>query len=167
VHAIIFSDAAFAAPLIAGVSVLERLLRTLARSGVTQATLVTREPGAERALARNAWAREGVSLTITAGRGAGVVDARDAWPDGVERALIFPSPGLFDTRLIKALVRRSGRCALVDSAPPAAHSTVIAPLARARGAVVCGPAAVDLEWLSGQRGDLRLALLTGIEEAAL
>jgi phosphatidylglycerophosphate synthase len=156
VHAIFFADAAAGTPVVAGVPVLERLLRTLARAGVTHVVLTSAAPESlDGALGRDPWARRG--LDVTPRRGAAgppqVEDVRAAWPEGSSHALVIPSPGIADTRALKALVRSPAPAALVETT--------------ATGTRALGPAWLDRRALDGRSGDLASAVAAAVAEGAL
>jgi 1L-myo-inositol 1-phosphate cytidylyltransferase / CDP-L-myo-inositol myo-inositolphosphotransferase len=155
-HAVVFADAAAGTPVVAGVPVLERLLRTLARAGVTRVVLAGGAPESiESALARDPWARRGLEITLRPGTAAPtrVEDVREAWPEGASRALVIPSPGIADSRVLKALVRSPAPAALVETTDA--------------GTRALGPASLDRSSLDGRSGDLASAVAAAIADGAL
>ena len=156
VHALVFADAAAGTPVVAGVPVLERLMRTLARAGVTHAVLTSVGPESlDGALARDPWARAGLDV-VRRGGTAGpprVEDVREAWPEGSSHALVIPSPGIADTRALKALVRSPAPAALVATT--------------AAGPRALGPAWLDRRALDGRSGDLASAVAAAITDGTL
>jgi len=156
VHALVFADGAAASPVVAGVPVLERLLRTLARAGVTQVVVTSPDPTAlGGALASGPWARPGLEVVLRPGTEGPVrvEDVREAWPDGASRALVVPSPGIADTRALKALVRSPVPAALVEAA--------------AAGTRALGPVWLDRGALEGRGGELAPAVAAAVADGAL
>ena len=169
VHALVFAEPAEAEPTLLGVPVLERLLRTLVRSGVTHAVLISSASEALGVgLAGDDWARAGLAIS-TRSRSAGVpqvADALAAWPEEAERVLVFPSLGVFDARIVKALVRASDAVALVDSSTE--EQSMAGPsIARTSRSLLCGPALLERSFLASRRGDLAIVLAEAIDEGAL
>lgn len=156
VQALVFADAAAATPIVAGVPVLERLLRTLARAGLGQVVLASAAPRAlDAGLARDTWARRGLDVSVrgTPSGPTRVEDVAEAWPEGVSRALVIPALGIADTRALKALVRSPAPAALVETT--------------ATGTRVLGPAWLDRRTLDGRSGDLRSSVAAAIADGAL
>jgi phosphatidylglycerophosphate synthase len=93
---------------IGGISLLERLLRTLQRLGFQRATVVSATPEIIRAeLARPSWAREKV-----------IVDLAEQIPQLPGRLLIVPANVYCDARLLRALCQKPDSAELRDSNPP-------------------------------------------------
>ena len=133
---IVASDTTEALVQLCGISLLERHLRMLQRLGFGEATILAREPEAITAhLEPPTWARADLRTNI---RG---FDA-DISPTS-ERLLVLPSGMFCDSRLLAALLQRSGSAALVDSSPPAAVLPLLERAVRAERGFVCGPAVVE------------------------
>jgi hypothetical protein len=133
-----------------GISTLERLLRTLQRSGIERATILSSTPGpiAEE-LARPSWARAQLQLALRT-RPSGAVRIEqivDLWREEAELLLVVPGYFVCDSRLLQLLVSRNESAALVDSAVPrnlsgltdSAPDTKRGKLAGRRSSVARGP----------------------------
>lgn len=133
-----------------GISILERLLRTVQRCGITRAAVLssTRQPMAEH-LARPSWARAQLELTIH-DRPAGEVTAEqivDLIPE--EFVLIIRGDAVFDNRLLPLLLAQTSATALVDSEK------------------FCGAWLLQRDWVLAQRGPLESAITRGAQEGAI
>ena len=167
---VILADSSSALIELCGISVLERLLRTLQRCGFKRAIVLssTAEPIAQE-LATPSWARAELDLTIRV-RPAGPVTIEhivDLWPDSVELLLIIPANSIFDQRLLRMFISSSEPAALVDSAVPVRlHSLVASACATKRGKL-CGPALLTRDWARSRAGPLEEALRAGLEDETL
>jgi phosphatidylglycerophosphate synthase len=167
---VVLADSPSALIKLCGISVLERLLRSVQRCGFKQAIVLSSTPEAiAQELAKPSWARAELDLTVRA-RPAGPVMMEhivDSWPDRVEFLLILPADSVFDQRLLRMFVSYDEPAALVDSAVPAPlHSLVASALATKRGKL-CGPAFLQRDWTRSRTGPLEEALRTGLDDKTL
>lgn len=110
-HLLILADAPDALVELFGISLLERLLRTVQRLGFRQAFISSNARDEIAAhLAKPSWARAGVAVDC-----AGLHEPIAM--DG-ERALVIDAGYYYDARLLKALAGESETTLLVDSDPP-------------------------------------------------
>lgn len=166
----ILADSPSALIELCGISVFERLLRTLQRCGFKRAIVLssTPEPIA-RELAGPSWARAELDLTIRA-RPAGPVTMEhivDLWPDSVELLLIIPAHSVFDQRLVRMFVSYGEPAALVDSAVPARLQSLVASAWATKRGQLCGMALLRRDWARSRTGPLQEALRTGLEDQTL
>src|SRR5437660_3948853 len=167
---VILADSPSALIQLCGISVLERLLRTLQRCGFKRAIVLssTPEPIAQE-LARPSWARAELDLTIRV-RPAGPVTMEhivDLWPDSVELLLILPANSVLDQRLLRMFVSYDEPAALVDSAvPPRLHSLVASAPVTKHGKL-CGSALLRRDWARSRTRSLQEALCAGLEDETL
>jgi len=164
---VVLADSPSALIKLCGISVLERLLRTLQRCGFKQAIVLssTPEPIAQE-LAGPSWARAELNVTVRV-RPAGPVmmeDIVDLWPDGVELLLILPANLVLDPRLLRMLVSYDQPAALVDSAVPARHHSLVAPAPATKRGKVCGPMLLQRDCDRSRTGPLEVALRIGLED---
>lgn len=167
---IVLADAPDAFIKLCGISLLERLLRTLERIGFKTAVLSSSTPEviAEK-LKQPSWARRQLEWEIHA-RPTGVVTVEqivDLWPDHAERLLIVPANAVIDQRLLRTLVSRDGSTVLVDSAVPARFSSLVASTPATKYGKVCGPAFLRKEWARSRTGSLQDALQAGLVDQTL
>lgn len=162
-RAIVFAETAEAAPRVAGVSVLERLLRGLWRAGVAEVRILASDPRSLGAtLTSPGHARRGLVVHLEH-RPAGpprLDELRACWPSGETHALVFPALGLFDLRPLAALARAEAPCALVDTAAPAGHASAVPPQSP-------GPALLDRAILESPADTLEAALRQAQASGAL
>lgn len=119
---VILADAPAALVELCGISMLERLLRSLQRVGVHEVILVSSTPETlEKELARPSPPRSEIAWTLHT-RDAGQVtieEIRSASSDG-ELLLVLPGDAVWDDRLLNLLIARNEPAVLVDSASPPA-----------------------------------------------
>jgi phosphatidylglycerophosphate synthase len=149
-----------------GISILERLLRTLQRSGIRNATVLADDPGAlTRYLARPSPARAGLALAVRSR-----AQALPAFQTDSLRAaplLFLPAGVVCDPRLLAALLREPPPTALVDSASqPGARTLPLHGAPGCRGGFICGPLLASGAWLA-QDPPYRDALRAGLESGSI
>lgn len=100
---------------VAGVSVVERLLRTLSRCGVTEAILVTTKPQqlTER-IEKKSWARPNVQVTCHHAEDT----LRHVAATPAPLWLVIRGDTIFDPRMLELLLTENRAATLVDSAAP-------------------------------------------------
>lgn len=149
---IILAEAPGALLELCGISVLERLLRTLQRCGITRAAILSSaRPLIAAHLDKPSWARDQLALTfhdrpggeVTAEQIAGVVPASTA------QILVVRGDSVFDNRLLPLLLARTSATALTDTGK------------------FCGAWLLNREWLSGQKGSLQNAITGGVQQSAI
>ncbi|HYJ05564.1 MAG TPA: CDP-alcohol phosphatidyltransferase family protein [Chthoniobacterales bacterium] len=152
-----------------GVSMLERLLRTLQRVGVREAVIVSSTAEAlETELATPSRFRTGIAWTLRR-RPPGPVAIEEICDAGgrSELLLVLPGDAVWDDRLLTLLLSRNEPAALVDSAPPQSVESFVShlpatPLGRLTGAAVLDPA-----WLSRESGPLQEVLSREVDAGSL
>src|SRR5919198_1620586 len=168
---VILADDPGALSQLCGISTLERLLRTLQRCGITQATILSSTPDPiARELARPSWARAHLKVTLRA-RPSGAPTTEqisDAWPATTQLLPIIPADSVFDPRLLRTLLSQQSPAALVDSGVrrPSLQALIGSAPDTARGKL-CGPALLTREWASAQGGPLEQVLRNGLANRSL
>jgi phosphatidylglycerophosphate synthase len=145
-----------------GISLLERLLRTLQRAGIRDVAVLAHDQDVlTRHLACPSPARAGLAVAVRS-RAAAIA----LFPGGAVAGapvLLLPAETVYDPRLLVALLQRSPPTALVDSAPPlAARTTLLDAVPRYTGGFICGPLLADGAWVAQDRV-LADAVRTGLE----
>jgi 1L-myo-inositol 1-phosphate cytidylyltransferase / CDP-L-myo-inositol myo-inositolphosphotransferase len=168
---VILADDPGALSELCGISTLERLLRTLQRCGITQATILSSTPDPiARELARPSWARAHLKVTLRARpSGAPTIEQiSDAWPATTQLLPIIPADSVFDPRLLRTLLSQQSPAALVDSGVrrPILQALIGSAPDTARGKL-CGPALLTREWASAQGGPLEQVLRNGLANRSL
>lgn len=167
---IVLADAPDALIKLCGISLLERLLRTLQRCGFKTAIVSSSTPEAiEEELAGPFWARAQLEWEIRA-RPAGVVTVEqivDLWPSSAERLLIVPADSVIDQRLLRVLASSGESSVLVDSAVPARFNSLVASAPATKCGKLCGPAVLQKEWAHSRTGPLQDALQAGLVDQTL
>ena len=121
---------------VCGISILERLLRTLQRVGVRDVTVLTRDTAVAEHAAASSWARAELAVTV-----------RDSTaPDGAAKTLVLTA-AYYDGRLLQALLACEETTVLIDSAPPAAVQPLLHRRQSGTSAFFCRAAFVEGEWL--------------------
>jgi 1L-myo-inositol 1-phosphate cytidylyltransferase / CDP-L-myo-inositol myo-inositolphosphotransferase len=138
---ILIADAPEVLTELCGLSLLERLLRTLQQLGFRRAIVFSTTPEIVAAeLAKPSWAREKVSVDLVP-RAPGTLTTQLLLEQGPpERLLIVPANLYCDGRLLAALCAKDSAAALVDSNPP--------ELVRSFVRNPCGPVLVTRDLLS-------------------
>src|SRR5215471_3487234 len=116
---ILIANAPEALTKLCGVSLLERLLRTLQRLGFRRAIVFSSTPeivGAE--LAKRSWAREEITPQLVPTAAKPITADRILEQDQTARFLIVPANVYCDARLLAALAAKNSSTVLVDSNPP-------------------------------------------------
>src|SRR6476469_8870127 len=114
---LILADPPDALAVLFGISLLERLLRTVQRLGFREALILTTTPDEiTKDLAKPSWARAEVALTFRS-RENGPPLIQDV-VTGAERILVVSAGFYYDARLLRAMSEQGTTTLLVDSAPP-------------------------------------------------
>jgi 1L-myo-inositol 1-phosphate cytidylyltransferase / CDP-L-myo-inositol myo-inositolphosphotransferase len=167
---VILADSPSALIELCGISVLERLLRTLQRCGFKRAIVLssTPEPIAEE-LTKPSWARAELDVTIHAQHTGAVTieQLADLWPNGVELLPIIPANSIFDQRLLRMFISSGKPAALVDSAVPVRLHSLVASASATKRGKLCGPALLTRDWTRSRAGPLEEALRAGLEDETL
>ena len=165
----ILADAPAALVELCGVSLLERLLRTLQRVGVQEAVIVSSTVEAlERELARPSRFRSEITWTLRP-RPTGPVtidEIRGAGADG-ELLLVLPGNAVWDDRLLTLLLSRNEPGVLVDSAPPQSIRPFASQMPATTRGRLTGAAVLDHAWMAGERGPFYEILPRGVDEELL
>jgi 1L-myo-inositol 1-phosphate cytidylyltransferase / CDP-L-myo-inositol myo-inositolphosphotransferase len=167
---VVLADCPGALIKLCGISMLERVLRTLQRCGIERATILssTSDPIA-RELARPSWPRAELALTLrTRPNGAlRIEQIVDIWPDAAQLLLVVRGDVVFDRRLLEVLATQSSPAVLVDSDVPSKLQPLVAQAPNAPGAKLCGAALLQRNWVSSQIGSLEQAINNGLEQNAI
>jgi 1L-myo-inositol 1-phosphate cytidylyltransferase / CDP-L-myo-inositol myo-inositolphosphotransferase len=140
---IILADAPDALRILFGISMLERLLRTVQRIGFREALILSKTPDEIAAhLAKPSWARAGVAL-IFRRRETGATRVQDV-ATGAERIFVISAGFYYDARLLRAMVEQNATTLLIDSAPP--RESV--PLWQREGVDFRGAALLGRDWFA-------------------
>ena len=152
----ILAEAPAALVELCGISLLERLLRTLQRVGVHEAVIVSSAAEAlEKELARPSRFRSEIEWTLQR-RPPGPVtieEVRDASSEG-ELLLVLPGDAVWDDRLLTLLIRRSEPAVLVDSAPPPSMEPFVSQIPVTTRGRLTGAAVLEHPWMSRESGPL-------------
>jgi len=163
---IIVADAPAALTEFCGISLVERLLRTLQRLDLTRAIVLSATPDLlESRLANPSRHRAGVAIDLRQ-RPAGplqVGQIAEIWPNHSETALLIRGDSFFESRLLEWLTDQRGTAVLVDSAPPTRlQRLVTSALPTTRGRV-CGAALFSHGWMKSHDGELERSLRSEID----
>ena len=167
---VIIVDSPGALVTLCGVSILERLLRTLQRSGIERATVLSNTPNLiSDGLARPSWARSQLDLRVCRRHGelVNVEEIVDAWPEVAQFLLIVRGDTVFDNRLLRLLLMQDSSSALVDSSVPVQFESLVASAQITSAGKLCGAAMLQYEWASKQRGSFDRVIRGGLEERTI
>ena len=160
---LIVADAPGALVQICGVSLIERLLRTLQRLAVTRAHVLSATPELITAhLGTASWARAGIAVVVH-GRRA------DAFEALTTRAVVVLSGSTFwDARLVSSMMTAQPTACLVDSAPPEELRRLLPAAPEGKRAWACGAVMADRDRLVSLPVDVSLLdAFKSVEEATL
>jgi phosphatidylglycerophosphate synthase len=151
---VILADAPAALIELCGISLIERLLRTLQRVDVHNAVILSSTAEAlEKELAEASPPRSEIAFAFQR-RNAGPVTIEEicgAASEG-EMLLVVPGDAVWDDRLISLLVANEAPAVLVDSAPPPSVETFISQMPATTRGRLSGAAVLRRDWMSGERG---------------
>ena len=169
-HCIILADAPEPLTELCGISILERLLRTLQRCGLKQAFVLSNTPEAIRQeLNKPSWARAGLNVIVRA-RAAGPVLVKDIinlWPGDIPCSLVIPADAVYDERLLQLVASHDASAALVDSAVSPETQPLVASRPATNRGKLCGPVILERIWALSQTEALQEQLCIGVNENSL
>ena len=158
---IILADAPDALRILFGISMVERLLRTVQRLGFRDAVVVSSTPDEiETHLAKFSWARAAVALTFRH-RETGATRVQDV-ATGAERILVVSAGFYYDARLLHTMAEQETTTLLVDSSPLPES----APLWNKEGVAFRGAALLQRDWLTQQQPAAAAALMDQLSSDA-
>lgn len=146
-----------------GVSLLERLLRTLQRLGSRRAIIISPTPREiQEHLAAPSWPRAELVLDfrqqcgpeLSAGELRKFFENTDGLPN--EATLLINAGSYYDARLLTALMARTETLVLADRDPPPALWPLLNRNRRNENSWTCGAAVMTKAWLAGLREDALL-----------
>ena len=167
---IILAEAPSALVQVCGMSLLERLLRTLQRCGIERAAILssTADIIADH-LSQPSWARQQLSVTL-AERGNGSLQPEHllaAWPEDARRCFIVSADVVIDERLLRLILTQESNAALVDSAIPAELNLLTEAAPSGEFGKLCGAMLFDRDWLSRQTRQFDQALTDGLRDGSV
>jgi len=147
-----------------GISVLERLLRTLQRCGIKRVTILSSTPELLADYAsRRPWPRAELEITIRKSEHVMAEEIVGAWPDRARSLLVVRADTIFDTRLLRLLVDQKSNAALVDLAVTQEIAPLVVSAPNASRGKFCGAALLERDWCAAQSGVFEKAVLNGLE----
>jgi phosphatidylglycerophosphate synthase len=163
---IILADSPDALVELCGISLLERLLRSLQRLGLTKAIVLSATPDLlVPHLAKPSPHRAKVAIDLRP-LAPGSLDGKqivEAWPNDARSLLVMRGDAVFDPRLLQLLDAQDSAAALVDSAPPKNLQALVASAPATSRGFLCGAALLAKDWASAQVAPLDEALRQDIE----
>jgi 1L-myo-inositol 1-phosphate cytidylyltransferase / CDP-L-myo-inositol myo-inositolphosphotransferase len=151
---VILADAPAALIELCGISLIERLLRTLQRVDVHNVVILSSTPEAlAEELAKPSPPRREIAFTFQR-RNAGPVTIEEICSASSEADTVFVIPGdaVWDDRLISLLITQKEPVVLVDSDPPPSVETSISQMPMTTRGRLCGAAVLRRDWMSGESG---------------
>src|SRR5439155_14237511 len=167
---VIIADSPGALVELCGISILERLLRTLQRCGVKRATVLSSTPKliSER-LAQPSRPRAEIDLKIRH-RSDGAVTFEQivaSWPETGQFLLVLRGDVVFDSRLLHLLLAQNSATGLVDSSVPERFDSLVASAQDTDDGRFTGAALFQYEWTLRQNGSFDEAVRAGLEQRSL
>lgn len=166
---LIITENAGALTELCGISVLERLLRTLQRCGFHAATIWATDPDTVgAALARPSPFRDQIAVKVR-GRKSGPLRLKaivDLSPGAAELFMVVYGGIIFDDRLLRLLANQAAAAALIDSAAPETLQQS-APSVQVNGARFCGAAVLNPRWAATQDCSFEESIRKGLAERVI
>ncbi len=159
---IILADSPGVLVELCGISILERLLRTLQRCEIKRAIILSsRADVVGRALARRSWARAQIDVTVCNGGPVAVTVERivDVWPKPVKLLLVVRGDTVLDIRLLRLLATQTKSAVLIDRAPPPGSALQELVVSAPEMEKFCGAAVIDYQWTRTQTGSFEETLI--------
>jgi phosphatidylglycerophosphate synthase len=167
---LILADSTEALVELCGISLIERVLRTVQRCGFRQAIVLSSTPEIiTKHLLKPSWARTELELSIRT-RPSGPVSLKqivDVWPDAMPTLLILEGDTVLDTRLVTFLAEQASATALVDSAVPLTMQQLVLSVPATSKGKLCGAAVLKHDWASSQDVPFSRALCQGVDQGSL
>src|SRR3984893_2795539 len=164
---IILADGPAALGELCGISILERLLRTLQRCGIKRAIVLSTPPELiSEHLAQPSWARAQIEVTVC-NRESGVVTVDQivgVWPKSAQFLLLVRGDAVFDIRLLRLLSTQGSTSALVDSAIPPELQSLVASAPNTSRGKFCGAVLFRYEWAASQSGSFDEVIANGLAQ---
>ena len=163
---IVFTEGAGALVEVCGISILERLLRTLQRCGFRSTIILSRTPELlGDHISRPSWARLDLTVTVckSSSEAATASDIAEVWPERQPALLLVKGNAVLDPRLLRLLASQNETSALVDSAVPPDIGPLVAPAPKTKRGEFTGIALIQYEWTKKQSGPIESALVAGLE----
>src|SRR3984893_13233623 len=163
---IILADSPSALIELCGISVLERLLRTLQTCEFKSAIILSSTPDSiEQHLRRASRFRAKVRCIVRTRSPEPVTGKQiaDVWPAQAEYTLVLRGDTIFDARLLRILAAQSASTALVDLAIPPPLQGLVASAPDLLHGKFCGVSLLRHNWVSAQSGSFEAAIRNGLE----
>jgi phosphatidylglycerophosphate synthase len=153
-QAIVAADTSAALVRLNGISVIERLLRTLDRCGIETATIVIGRDEQIGAGLRGS-GRHRPRLKVVVRHGSGSLTSAviaELWPKDVDSVLFTRGDMVFDPRLLQQLLGCAQTTVLVDGAVPDRLRPLTGDAADTVKGQFCGAALITREWFHDRAG---------------
>lgn len=152
---IILADGPDALIEFCGISLLERLLRTVQRLGLTKAIILSATPDVLASHLEEPsphCARVAIDLRHRAPGSLSVRQIAEAWPNEAGHVIVIRGDSVFDSRLIELLDDQNTTAALVDSAPPPSLQPLVALSPNTSRGRLCGAGLISRDWVKSHDG---------------
>ncbi|MEY2492421.1 MAG: hypothetical protein QOH24_1372 [Verrucomicrobiota bacterium] len=167
---VIIADSPGALVELCGISVLERLLRTLQRCGIKRAIVLSSTPKlVTDSLVRPSWPRAQLNITVH-GRPEGAVTVEQivgVSPAATQLLLVLRGDTVFDNRLLHLFLAQSAAAAFIDTAVPTPLESLVASTADMGRGKLCGAAVLRYDWALAQNGSFEKAVCEGLDDGAV
>jgi phosphatidylglycerophosphate synthase len=164
---VIIADSPGALVELCGISILERLLRTLQRCGITRATILSGTPKPiSDSFVQPSSDRGQIELSVCQ-RSKGLATVEQivvVWPKADELLLVIRGDMVFDLRLVQLLLAQNSTTALVDSSVPDQFDSLVASAQNTNAGRFTSAALLQRDWASAQSGPFVHALFHGLEQ---
>jgi len=167
---VIIADSPGALVELCGISILERLLRTLQRCGLKRAIVLSTTPQLiSDALAQPSRPRSEIDLRVChRPDGGGMIEEIvAARPETGQLLLVIRGDVVFDGRLLELLLAQNFTTWLVDSSVPEQFESLVASAQDTNAGKFTGAALLQYDWTLRQNGSFDEAMRAGLERQSL
>ena len=164
---VVIADGPGALVELCGISILERLLRTLQRCVVKRAIVLSSTPKQiSDALAQPSWPRVEIDLRVyhRCGESVTIEEIINVWPGATQLLLIVRGDSVFDNRLLRHLLTQDSSAALVDSSVPVEFESLVVSAPNTNAGKLCGAALLRYDWTLAQSSSFDSAVRGGLEK---
>lgn len=156
-RALLLAESSSSLQPLAGIPVVQRLIRTLRRNGVQHVRIVV--PGGDAAWPAYVRIAEQEAAAVVCASGATPAERlQDAWPEGADCCLVADADLTCDPRLVTAVAGAETPSVLVDSEPQQGLADLVGVSDPGDEPRLVGLALVGRDWVERQSGDLTAAL---------
>jgi phosphatidylglycerophosphate synthase len=167
---LVIADNPAASVELCGISIMERLLRTLQACGFTRALILADSEElaseASRTLSPH-WTKIAWNFAVQRTGPITLEQLAAVWPDHNLDLLMLRGDSVFDARLLRLLRMQDSPVAAVDSAVPSNLRPLVSAAPMTNRGKFCGAALLSRDWVTGRSAPFEEALCAGLEDGSV